>query len=212
MTACELCETRRARRACPGIRGQICAVCCGTEREVSVNCPLDCEYLQEARRHERSPEPDPAKLPSSDITLSEEFLQRNGRLVGFMAATLVEAALQVPGVVDSDVREALDSLVRTYRTLESGLYYETLPTNPLAGVVHQHMRRRLQEVGQAIRQTSGVTAFRDVDVLGSLVFLQRMGYLHDNGRRRGRAFIDFLRAHAPQQNASGEPASRLVLP
>ena len=52
--ACAICETRRPRRFCPGVRGDICSICCGTEREVTVDCPLDCEYLQEARRHDKA--------------------------------------------------------------------------------------------------------------------------------------------------------------
>ena len=51
--ACALCETRRPRRFCPGVRGDICTLCCGSEREVSVACPLDCEYLREAHKHEK---------------------------------------------------------------------------------------------------------------------------------------------------------------
>jgi len=179
---------------------------------VSVSCPLECEYLQEARRHERTPDPDPEKLPSPDIAVSEAFLERNQRLVSFVADALAEAALRAPGVVDSDVREALDSLVRTYRTLESGLYYESLPTNPLAGLVHQNVRRKVEEVRRDIRQQAGVTPFRDADVLGSLVFFQRLGYYYDNRRRRGRAFIDFLRMHSAQTSPSPEAASRLIVP
>jgi len=40
---------------------------------------------------------------------------------------------------------------------------------------------------------------RDADVLGALVFLQRLELQHNNGRRRGRAFVDFLRAYFPAQ-------------
>ena len=43
---CAICETRRPRRYCPGVRGEICAICCGTAREVTVDCPLDCPYLR----------------------------------------------------------------------------------------------------------------------------------------------------------------------
>ena len=49
-----------------------------------------------------------------------------------LAAALVEAAETSPLVVDFDAREALEAAIRTYRTRESGLYYESLPANPLA--------------------------------------------------------------------------------
>lgn len=203
---CELCETRRARRLCPGIRGQICAVCCGTEREVTVNCPLECEHLQEARRFEKMPELDESKWPYPDVEITEEFLTRNRRLLNVTAHLLARAALEIPGVVDSDVREALESLARTYRTLESGLYYETLPTNPLAGAIHRAVRDGLEDIRRRIRERDGLTPFRDADVLGVLIYFQRLLCLHDNGRRRGRAFIDHLRQRTAPSKESQRPS------
>jgi len=40
---------------------------------------------------------------------------------------------------------------------------------------------------------------RDTDVLGALVFLQRLELQNNNGRRRGRAYFDFLRTYFPVQ-------------
>src|SRR6185295_2885304 len=121
--ACAICETRRPRRFCPGVRGDICAICCGTEREVTVTCPLDCEYLREARKHDRPP-----------------LLDEHQSLLGFPSAALLRAAMQTPGVADYDVRDALAALARTYRTLQSGVYYETRPDNPLAASIHSALQ------------------------------------------------------------------------
>jgi len=211
MSFCELCETRRARRLCPGIRGQICSTCCGTEREVSIACPLDCEYLQEARRHERPPEVSWEELPSSDIRISEEFPARNQALIAVTAEVLARSAIETPGVVDSDVRGALASLVRTYRTLESGLYYETLPANPLAAGIHKAVRRALDEARRKLRERHGVTPFRDADILGSLVYLQQVEFLTNNRRRRGRAFIDLLRSQLPGDQQPLRSRSSLLI-
>ena len=52
-TLCKLCEKKRARRYCPGVSGEICPICCGTERENTIDCPSECEYLQEARLREK---------------------------------------------------------------------------------------------------------------------------------------------------------------
>ena len=72
---CAICETRRPRRACPGVNGDICAICCGTEREVTVSCPLDCEYLQEARRREPARDSVPEELPNSDVQVTERLIR-----------------------------------------------------------------------------------------------------------------------------------------
>lgn len=202
--SCKICETRRPRRFCPGVAGDICSVCCGTEREVTVSCPLDCEYLQDARKHERLPEVDPEQFPNQDIRVTEQFLRENESVLLAAARAVLEAALATPGAVDFDVREALESLVRTYRTLESGLYYETRPTNLLAGAIHHRVQQMLQEQRRRLSERLGLTTIRDTDILGVLVFLQRLEMQHNNGRRRGRAFLDFLREYFPT------PASPLV--
>lgn len=210
---CELCETRRARRACPGIRGEICSVCCGTEREVTVNCPLDCPYLEEARRFERLPALEDREPPTPEIELSEEFLNRNSALIALAANTIARVAMEIPGIVDSDVREALDSLVRTYQTLESGLYYETLPASPLAGAIHRTVRNEIEERRRHIRETHGMTPYRDADILGVLVFLQRLHHVSNNGRPRGRAFIHRLVQQWQRgQQERRERAPSIILP
>lgn len=190
--ACKICETRRPRRYCPGVGGDICSVCCGTEREVSITCPLECEYLQEAHSHERVPPVDPEQIPNRDIRLTEQYLEENETLVTFVGASLLQAALETPGTVDADVREALDSLARTYRTRESGLYYETRPANLLAGNIHQRVQQRLEEYRQQASSRHGITTIRDADILGVLVFWQRLAISNNNRRERGRALLGFL--------------------
>src|SRR2546421_11078915 len=129
---CAICEIRRPRRFCPGVRGDICTICCGTEREITVDCPLDCIYLHDAHRHEKITPTDPQNFPNQDIRVTEEFLHQHEPLLLFLAQTVLDAALSTSRAIDFDVREALDALIRTYRTLQSGVYYETLPTNPIA--------------------------------------------------------------------------------
>jgi hypothetical protein len=207
--ACAICETRKPRRFCPGVRGDICTICCGQEREVTVDCPLDCEYLREARLHEKRPDIEPDKFPNQDIRLTDKFINDNEHVLLFVARALCEAALGTQGTVDTDVREALDSLIRTYRTLQSGLVYETRPNNPFAAQVHVLVQAAISEMKQAETQQGGFSRVRDAEILGVLVFLQRLELDRNNGRRRGRAFIDMLRNFFPPQPA--EQPSGLVL-
>ena len=72
---CKLCEKKRARRHCPGVEGEICPVCCGTERENTIDCPLDCEHLREARQYERPAAPGAGGIPNLDIRVSEQFIE-----------------------------------------------------------------------------------------------------------------------------------------
>jgi hypothetical protein len=200
--SCAICETRKPRRFCPGIHGEICAPCCGAEREVSVSCPFDCEHLREARRHERVPEPGERDIPNRDIEVSESFLQANDGLVALSGRLLLEASLDVPGAADGDLREAFETLVRTYRTLHSGLYYESRPNNPLAAAIHQGFQARMAQARQELDRQAGVSRIRDNELLGALVFLQRVAVHHDNGRSRGRSFLHFLHDRFPAPPAA----------
>ena len=195
--ACAICETRRPRRFCPGVRGDICTICCGTEREVTIDCPLDCEYLHEAHAHERTVPPEPSQIPDRDIRITDEFLHEHQMLLAVASGILLRAALAVPGAVDNDVREALDALIRTHRTLQSGMYYETRPSNPLAAGIQAAFQADLERFRQAETERLGLTKVRDADVLGVLVLLERMELDRNNGRKRGRAFLDFLRRLSP---------------
>lgn len=203
---CAICGIRRPRRYCPGVRGDICSICCGTEREVTVDCPFECEYLQEARIREKPPVLDPATFPNQDIRITDKFLHEHEPLLTFIAATLLHAAMQVPNVIDYDVREALDALVRTYRTLESGLYYDSRPTNPLAAHIYAELQRNVQAFRERATQSTGMNTIRDVEVLGILTFLQRMELQENNGRRKGKAFLDVLRHQFPQGGGQDAPS------
>ena len=101
--------------------------------------------------------------------------------------------------VDGDAREGLESLIKTYRTLESGLIYETRPQNPYAAEIQEALKQAIDELRQQLTETSGMLTLRDADLLGALIFLQRLELQHNNGRRRGRAFVDFLCTHFPAQ-------------
>lgn len=210
--ACAICETRRPRRFCPGVRGDICSICCGTEREITVDCPLDCEYLQEARRREKPTPVEESTIPNRDIRVTETFLRENEPLLVFTGRSLAGAAFD-SGAVDFDVREALDALIRTYRTLQSGVYYESQPANLIAANVYRAVQSAFDEFRKQEQQSLGISKTRDADVLGVLVFLQRIELDRNNGRRRGRALLDELRGFYSAEPASTEPApSSLILP
>jgi hypothetical protein len=208
---CAICQTRHPRRYCPGVRGEICSLCCGAEREVTVECPLECEFLREGRKHDKMPARGAAEFPNRDIRVSEKLLDANQPLLAFLSLTIFHAAMQVPGVVDGDVLEALDGLIRTYRSLASGVYYESRPNNLLAGSIYGEVQHALAEYRSAEQRELGMTKTRDADVLGLLVFLQHWALDRDNGRRRGRAFLDALRELHPPPEPSGSSPSSAIL-
>jgi hypothetical protein len=195
-TLCKLCEKRRAKRHCPGVQAEICPVCCGTERENTVDCPLDCAYLREARLRDRPVTITEESLPNKDIHVSEDFIRKQESVVMWLGNALARE-MEARRSVDGDAREGVESLIKTYRTLESGLIYETRPTNPYAAEIQEALKQAIDELRKRLAETSGMQTVRDADILGALVFLQRLELQHNNGRLRGRAFFDFLRTYFP---------------
>jgi hypothetical protein len=147
--------------------------------------------------------------------VDEEFLRRNEPLLLFLASGLASSALaQEDHAIDYDVRDALAALISSYRALQSGLYYNVEPDNPIAGRIVRAFLLRVRELEEMLRKNEA--ALRDGDVLGVLAFLQRLEIQKNNRRRKGRAFIDFLREFfppAPLQPAEGPASSSgLILP
>ncbi len=190
--SCPLCQTRKPRRYCAGVREEICAVCCGTEREQTINCPLECEYLREAHKFEKAQDPNPAAMPNPDVRVSEEFLVEHEVLLAFIAVALFEAWLDTPDATDWDVREAFDALTRTYRSRDSGIFYESRPDNVFAARLAGSVQNKIEEVRSKETEATGGTSVPDSAVLGVLVFLQRIERAQNNGRKKSRAFVDFL--------------------
>ena len=210
MALCKICNIRRPRRFCPGVGGDICSICCGTEREVTVECPFDCEYLIESRVHEKlGPAGEP---PNEDIKVSERFLRENAPLVETVGRAVLWAGLSVPGAVDSDVSEALEALIRTYRTLGSGLYYETRPENPIAARISGLVQEQIAEYKSREQERTGLSGIRDSAILGVLAFLQRAEILRRNGRKRSRSYLHFLYDNFPEQDERQGDTPALIIP
>jgi hypothetical protein len=206
---CKICGKRRARRACPAVNGDICTICCGTEREVSLSCPLECEWLQEAHRHERPVPIDEAEISNPDILVTEEFIGEHEELLLFCIYSLIQAALRTQGAVDTDIVAVLEASIQTHRTLESGLVYETRAENSIAASVQRAFSASLADY-QKLRSEREGFSYRNAEILAVLVFLHRLGQQHQNGRPRGRMFLDLLRQMTPESGVE-ERAPSIIL-
>jgi hypothetical protein len=202
---CAICQKRKPKRHCPGVHGEICSLCCGTERENTVTCPLDCHYLQEAHRYEweRNPGAPLDGIPYSQYEIHDNFLYHHDAFIGMIATTMLKRALELPAVQDSDLREALDGLIRTRETLASGLYYESVPPTP----VPEALFRTLQ---QFLEETASKVQVKEPDIVKCLVFLARLAAARSNGRSRCRAFFAFLRKQFPEVAAETSPGGLIV--
>ncbi len=193
---CKICNQRRAKRHCPGADGEICAICCAEGREITIDCPRECSHLREARAHEAKIVLTAEQVPNKDIEVSEDFVRHQEHLV-LMLGNTITRAMEKGKAVDSDAREAIEAMIQMYRGLESGLIFEARLANPYAADIQEALKSMIEELRTKVAEATGENSVRDADLLGTLVFLQRLASQYDNGRRRGRVFYDFLMDHFP---------------
>ncbi|MEO5922489.1 MAG: hypothetical protein ABIR70_01545 [Bryobacteraceae bacterium] len=193
---CKICNQRRAKRHCPGVDGEICAICCAEGREITIDCPRECPHLREARGHEAKIVLTADQVPNRDIEVSEDFVRHHEHLV-LMLGNTITRAMEKGKAVDSDAREAIEAMIQVYRGLESGLIFESRLANPYAADIQDALKSMIEELRAKVAEATGENSVRDKDLLGTLVFLQRLALQYDNGRRRGRVFFDFLMDHFP---------------
>ncbi|HVP44152.1 MAG TPA: hypothetical protein VMS96_12025 [Terriglobales bacterium] len=215
--SCAICETRKEKRFCPAVHGKICAVCCGTEREVTLDCPSDCSYLQEARKHEKprglSDEDRAALFPRVEV--KQTFVYEREPLVVGLSYAIVKAARSERGINDRDAIAALTALARKYEMLSgSGLVYEPQSANILQQRIADEMEKMVAEYRELEQKHVGYATLRDSEVLQALVFIVRMAYGRTSGRPRSRAFLEFLFQRFPEKEAgvSAPQGSSLIIP
>jgi hypothetical protein len=208
---CPLCEKRKAERFCPAKGEKICAVCCGREREVTIDCPVDCSYLISAHRYE---DEHPRQLlpdaPLLDVTLPSDIIHTQQQLMAALAFTLAKFCASHRDATDSDVLATLQALAETTRTLMTGIYYETHPNGMLRRELYTALTAFVADVKQKQAQHGG--APKDSDFFYLLVVLYRMGLLRTNGRPRSRRYIEFLRSQFPEVQELKREESRIIAP
>lgn len=216
--ACAICEKRKEKRFCPAVHGRICPQCCGEQREVTLDCPSECPYLQQAREHERArpiEELDQNAL-FPKVEIGQQFLYEQEHLILGLSFALAKSAHADRSIRDSDLISALTALAKSYETLaNSGLHFEAPVTNLSHQAIAAEIQKMVKEYREAEQKHMGYARLRDSEVLKALVFLLRMALSRTSGRPKSRAFVDFLFAQFPERPsaiAAPEEASRIIVP
>ena len=210
---CPICEKRKAERFCPAKGEKICAVCCGTEREVTIDCPADCSYLVAAHRYENEHQRTlPADTPLLDEKIPQDTVYTHQQLMAALAFSIAKFCAVQPAATDADVISALEALAQTYKTLSSGIIYEKPPEAPLPRELYAALITLLSEVKKQQAEQANSASLKDSEVFYLLVFLYRMGLLRTNGRPRSRRFIEFLRGQFPKAPELKREESRIIVP
>jgi hypothetical protein len=217
--SCAICESRKEKRFCPAVHGRICPQCCGEQREVTLDCPSECVYLQQAREHEK-PRPvedldQGALFPQVEV--GDQFLYEREHLLVGLSFALAKSARADRSLTDVDLIAALTAMAKSYETLvNSGLHYETPITSVGQQAVAAEVQKMVKEYREAEQKHMGYVRLRDSEMLRALVFLVRMAHGRTSGRPKSKAFVDFLFAQFPEKQSAittpEEAGSRIITP
>jgi len=210
---CPLCGKRKARRACPALGHDICAVCCGTKRLTEIRCPSGCVYLASAREH---PPATAVKQHQHDVALLVRFLrdlsERQSRLFLLVCAFLTRyEPPELHQLLDVDIAEAAEALAATFETAARGVIYEHRPTSAAASRLGDALAGVLAEAGQ----DSGANLDRDAAVVLRRI-QESVSDAAPPAGQNARAFVDLLArtirkaGDSPSGVESG--SSRLIIP
>ncbi len=209
---CAICKTAKAKRFCPGLNEEICTPCCGQGREETIDCPLTCEYLAEAHKHEKKPQRNPEDMPGKDVPLDDEFLQANEFLIVLVGSAISEAARPHNNAIDTDAVAALESLAAAWRSRVAGIIFETKPVNPIAADMFEGFDARVAEIRERMKKADTDQSLPDQTVLGVLTFLQRVAFGLNNGRSKCKAFLVFLlQFYVDMKKEEEEDAASVIL-
>lgn len=209
--SCPICRKRKAQRYCPAKLETICSVCCGREREVTIDCPQECAYLLASRRYEAERQDfDWSKLPFPEVKIPPSYANEHLGLINSISYAICRLAHEDRDVVDSDVIAATQALAETYRTLASGILYENPPASKIPREIYEELKQVLEEFREGEVKRFGMGRTRDADIRDAMIFFTQLGARRTNGRPRGRAYLDLLRTQFKAEEFSRSAPSIIV--
>src|SRR5262249_22670458 len=213
---CPLCGQRKARRACPALGRQICAVSCGPKRLVEIQCPSDCVYLAASREH---PPVAVVRRQQRDLGLLVHFMrdlnERQSQLFFLTASFLVRyEPPEFHALADDDAADAASALAGTLQPSTRGVIYEhgpaALPAERLMSALKPVLAEAGKNLGTAFERDAAV-------VLRRIEEAARRARATDSGNPR--AFLDLVaRVVKPSDSADrdatplAQDTPRLIVP
>lgn len=160
MKVCPLCGKRPAKRSCPALGHDICAVCCATKRLVEIACTEDCRYLDAAGRHpaaivRKQIDQDVSRLMATVGRLSDQQLQLFFLLQSMVLSYKPEGFARL---ADLDVALAAGALASALDAASKGVIFEEATRSGVA----EGLRRALKPVIDEVTKDGGSRAEREV--------------------------------------------------
>ncbi|MBM3802198.1 MAG: hypothetical protein FJW26_07780 [Acidimicrobiia bacterium] len=208
---CPLCESRKGKRLCPAKTAQICPVCCGAKREVEIECPSECAYLHAGREYESGRLARTVPPPRRTDRLWEpSFLSSHFQLIAGASQVIAVTRRSFPELADSDVQATFESLLRTFNTLDKGIYYDSAPER----LIQRELYVALKQFFDGPAEARLVSESRPTthQILDTLQFMKELSAQITLPRPKSRAYLDHLDGVARSLEKEQHSESKLIVP
>ncbi len=216
MATCWSCNKVRGKRACPAHGGElICSKCCGTKRQISIQCPSDCTYLKGADAGWQS-----ATRQKEEARFIACFFQLNeAQLVFslFVHHLVFSAGARFASLSDDELEDVLRTARKTLETRTKGIVYSHHAQWPGLERLADWLAKLLSERAQI----QSAPEASDADVVQVLQTIERAVEAHaSQGAKRGgylelarQVFASSLEGAPPLELPSelDEPPSGLIV-
>ena len=174
MATCPKCSTRKAKRYCPALAQQICAVCCAELRMIELACPEHCQYLRDARATtiERRTERLVQHLMDQGKEELIETLRQFEQAIYLIDRAIVEIQRYTfRDLTDSEVLEGVSNALKTYETLDRGVIYTHKAESPRIQAVTDAILRALDGIKADLQKQARSSLITTRDYLACLRFV-----------------------------------------
>jgi len=113
-------------------------------------------------------------------------------------------------LVDADVQATLDSLIRTYETLDRGIYYESLPPSAVQRSLYLAVKSLLDEPNKELDVSRD--RLKTETILDCLRFQKELAAWVALPRPKSRVFLDHLEDLVSKSAPSQIEQPRIILP
>ena len=209
---CPVCSQRKGKRACPAKSAQICPQCCGEKRILEIDCPETCEFLR-AGRHREARAHRSRHFHSGDPVQMDRIRHVMADLEDSLAALevcIADERRASRDLNDRDVQEAVDLLLATLRTEDSGILYERTSSHLRVDA----MRRRMKDVVASLRSPKdpAVRRLRLGEAIDCLEVIRGFLKTHLESRPSRMSYVDFLARLLPSRQRIEPAGPSLIIP
>jgi hypothetical protein len=179
---------------------------------IEIDCPESCEYLKTGRERESEQEYRRFLRTAEEQDRQRYFrvLSRLEEVVVYLEILIAEGRRTVRNLTDSDVIQALDLLIATLRTEDSGVLYERTSENLRV----ESLRRTLAEELNSLRypKQPDQERLQLKDAIECLELLRSMAASHAGPGAAPISYVDFLARNMPRLRHAAQSGSRIIVP